>query len=250
MNSAIHHKGEHWPMQIALSAHSKSFALLEREMDDFQPLPLDAFQKQAEMMWAQMRPINPHMSDEDLQHYINEQISSGFSSSWQFVNRFLERYVSERVSIIVLASAFAEALINAILAIGLVSTKKKEVFALLEKATFMEKWVIGPKIFLPNYAFAKDRHLYCNLKNLNKQRNLHIHSKLTLQDTAGLTILNGSGTSSISFAPDERATLRRYLDLPYALHKHVCDQVSESHLQFQLENLLTSNPLESARSSD
>lgn len=214
-------------------------------MDDFQPLPLDAFQKQAERMWAQMRPINTHMSDDDLRRHINEQIASGYSPAFQFFNRFSERYVSERVSIIVIASAFTEALINAILAIGLAYTNKQEIFALLEKVSFMEKWVIGPKIFVPDYAFAKDKQLYNSLKNLNKQRNLHMHSKLTLQDTAGLIILDGSGTSSISFAPAERATLRRYLDLPYALHKHVCDQVTDSQLQFQLEHLVTSNPLKS-----
>lgn len=239
------HSGEHWLIQLALAAHAKSFAALEREMDEFQPRPPEAFEKRATLMWAQMRPINPDKSDADLRSYIDKQVALIYSPEWQRFYRFSEPYVSESVAIAVLAHAFAEALINAVLAIGLVNTKTQDLFTLVEQANVKEKWTVGPKLFVPGYAFAKSSRLFGDLTVLCKRRNSYVHSKLTLRDPAGEVLVQGSGSSSVSFAPAERTRIRRFLELPYALHRHVCAQVADSHLRSTLEHLVTGNPLRS-----
>jgi hypothetical protein len=214
-------------------------------MDAFQALPVEAFSNRAELMWSNMRPINPHKSDAELRRFSDEQIALSSSAEWQRINRFSEPFVSERVSITVLSHAFAEALINAILVIGLASTKKRDLFALLEQASVKDKWTLGPQSFLPAYTFEKSGQLFNDLTALCKLRNSYTHSKLTLRDAADSVATPGAGDVSFSFARSERTRIRRFLELPYSLHRHVCERVVDSHLQFALERLVDMNPLRS-----
>jgi hypothetical protein len=151
----VTHTGTYWHLQLALKAHERSFAALEQEMDAFQALPIEDFGSQAEVMWSNMRPINPDKSDSELRGFIDEQIALRSSAEWQRINRFSEPFVSERVSITVLSHAFAEALINAILVIGLESTKKRDLFVLLEQANVKDKWTLGPPKLSTRICFRK-----------------------------------------------------------------------------------------------
>jgi hypothetical protein len=237
------HSGEHWVIELALAAHSRSFAALEREMDAFQPLPLKAFEPRAAQMWSQMRLINADKSDAELRSFIEKQIQLGYSPEMQRLNRFVEPFASESVSIAVLAHAFAEATINAILALGLAHTMKQDLFVVLEQASVKDKWTVGPQSFLPGYSFVKSSQLFGDLTVLCKRRNAYVHSKITVRDAAGNVIVDGTGNASISFAQAERTQIRRFLELPYALHRYVCEQVNERELRRSLEFLIEGNPL-------
>lgn len=239
----IGHSGLHWSIQLALAGHERSFAALEKEMDEFQPLPLEAFEKRATAMWSQMRPMNPSMSDADLRRYIDNQIAQGYAPEWQRFYRFSETFVSERVSITVLAHAFTEALINAILAIGFTTLGKGSLFGLIEQAKVKDKWLIGPHFFLPTYSFEKGGKLYGDLSLLCQRRNSYTHSKATVSDAMGNIVMKGSEDPPVSLTPAERKVIRRFIELPIALHRHFCKQVADPHLRRTFESLVEQNPL-------
>ena len=101
----------------------------------------------------------------------------------QFTSQFMERFTAEQVAITIIAHALCEAIINAILAIGLSSRGQEDLFPLLERSSLKDKWTIAPRTFLPAYALSKsDIQYYKALSVLCKKRNALVHSKITLRD--------------------------------------------------------------------
>lgn len=232
------HSAQYWFIELALAAHARSFVLLEKQMDEFRPLPLEAFQPEWKQMWDQMRPINPGMSDEQLKHFIDSRISAGRSDEMQYMDAFLEPFVAEAIAITVLSHALVEATINTVLALGLAHVGKSSLFLLLEQANVKHKWTVGPQSFLPNYAFPKSDTLFEGLSTLCRRRNAYVHSKITLRDQDNQVLLSGSPDTSISIDKDARLLLHRFLLLPYELHQHLVRQVEDRSLEFFLESIL------------
>jgi hypothetical protein len=79
----------------------------------------------------------------------------------------------KRATAILLAASCVEAVAN--LYLGFKATPEQ--FALLERATFLEKWTVLPSLFMSGYTFPKDGELYQDLKRLHARRNALVHLK-------------------------------------------------------------------------
>ena len=194
-------------------------------MDAFEPLPLDAFQREWQQMWDQMRPINPGMSDDDLKRFIDSQIAAGRSEEKQYLNAFMEPFAAEAVAITVLSHALVEATINTALALALAHVGRPDLFVIIEQASVKHKWTIGPQSFLSNYAFPKSDALFEGLSTLCRSRNAYAHSKITLRDESSQVLLPGLTGVGLSIDQGARKLLHRFLSLPYELHQHLLRQI-------------------------
>jgi hypothetical protein len=224
-------------IELALKERANSFIQLEKQMDEFKPLALDAFQHKWQQMWDQMRPLNAEMSDEDLKLYIDLQISEGYSYDWQYYNTFIQTFSAEVVAITVLSHALVEATINAVLAEALGYIGKPSLFLILEKANVKDKWTIGPQSFLPNYAFAKSDALFEGLSTLNQRRIGYAHSKTNLLNEDNKPIVSETNPS-LSMCKEQRKLLHRFLSLPYELHQNLLNQIEDRSLRFRLEHII------------
>lgn len=225
-------------IELALKERANSFIQLEKQMNEFKPLPLDAFQHKWQQMWDQMRPLNAGMSDEDLKHFIDSQISKGYADPhWQHYNAFIQPFSAEEVAITVLSHALVEATINAVLAEALGYIGKPSLFLILEKANVKDKWTIGPQSFLPNYAFAKSDALFEGLSTLCQRRNGYAHSKIAPLDKDNKPIVT-QNNPSVSFSKERRKLLHHFLSLPYELHQNLLNQIEDRSLRFRLEHII------------
>jgi hypothetical protein len=123
--------------------------------------------------------------------------------------------MTEYITVTLLAHALTEALINAVLAIGLAHSDSVELFNVLEKAEFKEKWLVGPKTFAPAYKFPRGTGIHETLRMLARQRNAFVHYKIDLE-VGGKRILKGSVFERNSYDEEQR-WLHRFFSLPYDL---------------------------------
>jgi hypothetical protein len=231
------HTAEYWFLELALRDRARAFAALDEEMTAFRPLPLEAFQSQREALWNELRPLNPEKTQEDLWRFVDDQIAATASAEMQIWRRFLEPFASETVAIAMIASALCEAIINAILAIGLSAQGKQRLFSILQASDLKEKWTVAPLTMLSRYSLPKDGPLYGTLHELCKRRNALVHSKITISD-GDTELVKGSVPVQMSLSPASRKLTRRFTDLPYELHAQLCEQVDDPRLRFRLEYLL------------
>lgn len=86
---------------------------------------------------------------------------------------FARRIFRSEVSIILVSASLIEGMANLFLA----ENASAEVFAVLERATPVEKWVELPKLYIPSYSFPRGGKLYNTLITLNRRRNSITHPK-------------------------------------------------------------------------
>jgi hypothetical protein len=119
----------------------------------------------------------------------------------------------KRATVILLAASCVEAAAN--LYLGLKSTPEQ--FAVLERATFLEKWTVLPSLFVSGYTFPKDGELYQDLKRIHARRNALAHLKEKVS-FGGVILHPGSLPES---AGDEHVFLGRCRSLPKRLVSHL-----------------------------
>jgi hypothetical protein len=123
------------------------------------------------------------------------------------------------------------------LAIGLSVCDAPELFALLERADLVEKWIAGPKSFHPAYNLPRGLPLCQTLQHLTRQRNSLVHYKIELE-VDGKKTLEGS---RLDRAPlkDQLVWITRFFSLPYDLVLHARNQIP----QLPINMLYDSNPI-------
>jgi hypothetical protein len=136
----------------------------------------------------------------------------------QFADSFSTRFFSHYVTVALLSHALCEAVINAILAVGLTTAGSHALFPDLERKDLKEKWSVGPKSFSPSYRFDKGTSLFETLKELATRRNALGHSKIRLS-VDGALVLEGSRFGRLAFH-DGVAWMWRFFSLPYDLLEH------------------------------
>ena len=213
------HTAHYTYIDEALRARWSTFRTLETEMVEFVPRPTEDFSSHRDTEIERMRVLNPNAPVEDLVAYVDQQIQFLASRDWQFHERFDQRLMTEYITVIMLSHALSEALINAVLAIGLANIESAELFSLFEKADFKQKWLLGPKSFAPAYRFPHGTGLHETLTMLSRQRNALVHHKIDLEIN-GKKILEGSGFERKRYDEEQR-WIRRYFSLPYYLAEFV-----------------------------
>jgi len=219
------HSAHYTYIDQALRARWISFSALEAEMAQFVPKPIEEFRPRRDAEIERLRVLNPEKTVEDLSAFVDGQFKFTTSPDWQFHERFDQRHMTEYVTVILLAHALSEALINAVLAIGLANAGATELFPLLERGEFKQKWLYGPKTFASAYRFPIGTALHETLTMLSRQRNALVHLKIKLT-VDGNKVLEGSDFERKRY-DEERRWLRRYFSLPYDLAEFAQKSIQE-----------------------
>lgn len=119
----------------------------------------------------------------------------------------------ERATTLILAACCVEALAN----LYLMHKATPEQFAILERGKLIEKWVVMPTMFLPDYSLPKPSQLYQDLTRLVACRNalVHLKERVTRDDE-----LLHQGTLP-KRGSDEHVFVRRCGGLPEKLLDHL-----------------------------
>lgn len=217
----------------ALRMQWPSFLALEAEMTDFSPRPPEDFNEAREAELKRLVALNPTTPTEDLENFLSERFAITARREIQFATTFSGRLTSQLVTVVALAHALSEALINAILAIGLANAGSTDLFELLDRSDFLLKWKHGPKSFNSSYRFPCGTALDETLKALNTNRNALAHPKITLK-ASGETLLPGKQFNRLSLHA-ELQWVRRYFSAPYDLASEVRRQIREPFIALLLD---------------
>ena len=188
-------------------------------MASFIPKPAEDYKVRKDKEVGRLKILNPDAPLYELEAIVNGQFDVIASEQWQFHERFDQRHMTEYVIVSMLSQALCEALINAILAIGLSSKGIPDFFSIVEKTEFRKKWLIGPKCFYPGYEFPTGGGMHETLNSLVKDRNALMHHKIELEMN-GKKVLKGSRFDRKEYA-QEISMLRRYFSLPYDLAAYI-----------------------------
>lgn len=127
----------------------------------------------------------------------------------------LQAIQAEYIQTALIAHALCEALINCTLAFALVEKGTPELFNLLERSEFMDKWIVAPKTVSDDYAFNKATAIYETLRRLNRQRNFYVHNKASIVADE-VAIFLGSQSEHRGLGEDLE-WIHRYISLPFDL---------------------------------
>ena len=239
MNSnSISYTVQHRYLELALRRHGESFVKLDQEMANFVAMPKSHFVPLIEKRWAERRALNPHLTDEQFAKFVEAEIDASANERVQFSDKFSDQFMVEAIPIVLLSHSLLEATINAALALGLHHAGKVELFTMIEKQEVKQKWELGPNIFLDGYVLRKGTSLFDRLNKLTKLRNAWLHSKIELQGEGNSPIIKGSNENRMEISSNGRTLVKSFLQLPYELHKNLCNQATDVKLQFLLSKLL------------
>jgi hypothetical protein len=209
------HSAHYTYIDQALRARWEGFRALEEQMASFVPKTENDFAAYRETELARLRVLNPDAISDGLEQFVDNQIKHLASNKLQFYHAFDQRLMTEYVSVVMLSHALSEALVNAVLAIGLAHKGLAELFSLVEHSELRQKWLIGPRTFAPEYSFPRGSALHETLVQLCRQRNALVHHKIDLVFN-GANVLNGSGFQRKVHSEEQR-WIRRFFSLPYDL---------------------------------
>ena len=226
-------------LELALENCKTTFEQFKSDMGSYIARPPTDFEVERNIMWTQMRPLNAHLSDTELHKFIQDQIDMAAEPNYQFFNKYSDLFSAQVISIIFISHALCEALINAALSLGLHHVSKDEVFSLIEKSEIKEKWAIAPAIFLQSYELPKGGAIYENLSALCKERNAYTHHKVGLTNDEGQVIHQRNKFARILMDSSGTKKVEKYLNLPFVLLNHLCDQTTDSSLRFSFECLVS-----------
>jgi hypothetical protein len=107
---------------------------------------------------------------------------SQYQSKVAYFFAFSRRIFRSETHIVLIAASLVEALANMFYS----ERADSEMFAILERATPIEKWLTLPKIYIPSYFLPKGGKLYNTLKLLITRRNSILHPKPQMLKREGL----------------------------------------------------------------
>jgi hypothetical protein len=211
-------------IERALAQHRKSFGELEQEIANFKPW--DSLELEAE----RVRLLDKWLEWSESQNaFVDQQIDFGLSEERQWHETFWDRLKAEEVMVILLAHALSEALINVIIAHGLVHTNTKELFGKIEKLELREKWDHGPVYFFQNYRSPKGTHIYEALNFLCEQRNALVHYKPTIDVSNNHVLVGEPKLKDLSYQETVK-WMKRFFRLPFDLQEHALSQFDKPPL--------------------
>jgi hypothetical protein len=221
------HSADYKYIDTALKSHWQPFTSLAREMDEFVPRPLTDYTAERTALFDEMRRANPKVSHERVVECVDQQIRYRGSPISQFAFQFEDRFISEYVTVALLAHALCEAAINAILALGLAQVGSQAKFAALERQNIRKKWLLGPQSYFPGWTLPQDGPLWQTLQQLTDDRNALTHHKITLAKIDG-TLLMGGPTLQRKTYQEESSWVLRFFSLPYDLAQYALSTLGKS----------------------
>ena len=204
-------------MQVeALNRQKDSYESLIAEMESFSPTPLtDEEKEQMKSEKDRMYSLNPGKDRAQIDTLVEYQ----FAPDLQWQRTFGNRRNDSFMFIVFLSSTVIEAHINIYLSLRCISSNIQEMFEDIEKLDVLKKWILVPRLFVPDYAFPKGKTLYNTLKQLISTRNIMAHYKVEyIKD--GTRVLKGKPLDRKRFDKESRQLLL-YCDLPRCLLAHL-----------------------------
>src|SRR5262249_16039051 len=122
------HTADYLHIDEALKSRWRLFCALDEEIKSFVPRPVAGFAEEREAELARFRGLNPNHSEESLVALVNRQIAFRALPESQLFSAFEKRFMTEYVIVVALAHSLCEALINAILALGLSYVRAEGLF--------------------------------------------------------------------------------------------------------------------------
>lgn len=122
---------------------------------------------------------------------------------------------AEYILTLLTSHALCEALINCSLALALADKSKHELFRIIEKTNFIDKWVIAPKAVIESYSFDKSTAIYETMRRMNKHRNFYLHNKAMIA-FGDKVQFEGSKDEHKNLGSD-LDWIHRYISLPFDL---------------------------------
>ncbi|WP_396615433.1 hypothetical protein ACHZ97_14240 [Lysobacter soli] len=231
----IQSTADHWALDFALRARWPDYVRLRDGWEKFEPETL-------EQVRARVAPQLKGMIEysEGLDDFIEAQVRAEAEPMIQRMKAFAEPILSEYVTSLLLSQALCEAIINDVLAHELAARARYDVFTLIERATFLEKWMSAPRAWSDTYRFPKNGALYETLKFISGERNAYTHHKVAL-------IVDGKSLGSRQVkplsAPAMLDWIGRFLSLPYDL----ADLLLRTEQIHAMGYLLRENPIARSR---
>lgn len=173
---------------------------------------------------------------EDLEHFIECQFESLSELQFSYIRKFYTPFMNHAIPIVILSSALAEALINAIVATGLIETNKSKFFAIFDRLDLREKWRLGPSLFDENLDLDFGSHHFENLKRLLQLRNAFVHSKIDITTTDGKDRIKGTSHHKIGVDLDSRRALFELGSLPDHLFDLIVASISDLSMRSRIEH--------------
>jgi hypothetical protein len=220
-------------IDFALKSYWQPFNDLVVEMESFVPLPHSHFSEQRASEIENYKSFWTSTSAE-LEAFVDQQLEARSGAEAQFNSRFLNRLMTQYVTVAMLSQALCEAGINAIMAIGLAANNSPELLTLLERSEIKEKWRVGPKALNPEFDLPKGEALWETLRHLITERNALMHYRIDLH-IENKKILDGTALGSMS-VQDRISWTKRYFSLPYDLAIYAQSQLKAEQKGFILMN--------------
>jgi hypothetical protein len=210
----------------ALKECWRVWAALQNEISAFAPRDLTQDPSFRSDLLAHFHALNPGSTDEDLETVVSWAMRTAGSVDRQFSREFDLRLMNAHITATLLSLCLSEALINSVLAVGLVTSARESEFADVEGMDVRTKWISGPNTFAPSYSLPKGTALAETLDQLVRRRNTLVHHKISVFRD-GTKVLGGSEWNAYTYRDLVRWT-ERFFSLPYDLVDNAlrCSEIS------------------------
>jgi hypothetical protein len=221
-------------IRSSLKAQVEGLRLLSSEMDSFIGVSEAEKQELRQKLLTNYAPQNPHLKVADLEAFVDGQVEALTEARHAFMRKFSAPFMNLGVPIILLSSALAEALINALVATGLIMTGRSDLFSMFDRMEIREKWRLGPKLFTDAVKLDYGSHLFCRLKDLVELRNAFTHSKIDITSSDESVRIKGTTDRKIMLNDHGRNALIDFSTLPDEILDLVVNSVDDPMVRFHL----------------
>lgn len=171
------HTADYWYLEEALQSACNRLKNLEQEIACFTPKSFDELYADISKAWLGVEGVrfsNP-------ESFFAEQTKLALPKELQLRNHLGLRLEAEFVTIVVMSSALAECLINVTLQFLYANAGIKDLYSLIDRWRFNDKWLFGPRVVIPEYAFPKDSKLWEVLTQMTNVRSRALHHRVTMK---------------------------------------------------------------------
>lgn len=234
---AGHQSSSHIPfIRSSLNFQIESLKALSVEMEKFEGVSEDEKKELRLKLLDKYAPHNTHLRVEDLEKFVDEQLSYLTESSRAFVRKFSSPYMNLAVPIVLLSSALSDALINSLVATGLIMSGRGELFAVFDRMEIHQKWRLGPKLFSDTINLKTENPLFAQLRDLVELRNAYTHSKIDIVSSDQTAKIKGTSHRRIDMGDKGRNTLIDFGTLPDSLFDLVVESFDDYSARLHLES--------------
>lgn len=223
-------------IRSSLKFHIDGLLELFLKMDSFTGLTDAEKSELRANLWKSYGTANANLQTGDLENFIERQFQSLSGIHFSFMRKFYTPFMNHAVPTILLSSALAEALINAIVATGLIMRNKSRFFAIFDRMELREKWCLGPSLFDDSIKVDLGNHHFETLKRLVQLRNAFVHSKIDISTTDGKDRIKGTSHHGINNDSDGRRSLFAFGELPDLLFDLIVASIPDQSMRFHIES--------------